>query len=29
MITILQSGNQNSVCQVTRCIVNITFDGMS
>jgi len=26
MTTILQTGNQNSVCQVTRCIVNITFD---
>jgi len=26
MTSILQSGSQNSVCQVTRCIVNITFD---
>lgn len=26
MTAILQTGNQNSVCQVTRCIVNITFD---
>jgi len=26
MTTILQTGNQSSVCQVTRCIVNITFD---
>jgi len=26
MSAILASGNQNSVCQVTRCIVNITFD---
>jgi len=26
MTAILQSGNQSAVCQVTRCIVNITFD---
>jgi len=26
MAQILQNGSQNSVCQVTRCIVNISFD---
>jgi len=26
MTQILQTGNQSAVCQVTRCIVNITFD---